>query len=384
MNKAQKLTIELIRYEICGVSVSDELLSDINEELTEEVYAIALDVDMGYIVASALSKLGLLFGDAKKAFFNEQLVTLYRYEQLKFDLESISSLFEKEGISFIPLKGSVIRNYYPKPEFRTSCDIDILIHKEDLARARELLEKELGFVYNDKCGHDISFWSPAQTEIELHHTLFEHDYKEKEQLDRVWEYARLEDGKKFKYELDKAFFMFYHIVHIAKHIRSGGCGLRPFLDLCILEDKWEYDREAFNSMILEASLTKFTQGIFDITNMWFGTKDEKEISNLMASYIFSAGAYGNIENQVAVSQNKTGSKLKTILRRVFMPYKNLKIIYPVIGKYPVLTPLFEVVRWFRIIFKDKAKKQIAILKHNSNLTDEKKKEVADLFKSLGI
>jgi len=383
MKQSQKLLIELIRYEISGVPVSEELLSALNEQLIEDVYTISLDVDMGYIVASALSKLNLLSSEAKAAFFNEQLATLYRYEQLKYDLESISTLFEEEGICFIPLKGSVIRDYYPKPEMRTSCDVDVLIHKKDLDRAALLFEERLGYVFDDKCGHDISFYSPAQTKIELHHTLFEHDYEEKEQLDRVWEYAHCAEGYQYKYELDKAFFMFYHIVHIAKHIRTGGCGLRPFADLHILQKKFGYDKNAFDLLISGAGLDKFTKGIFDVADMWFGEMKENPLSDLMASYIFSAGAYGGIENHVAISRNRYG-KVKMVFKRIFMPYRQLKKAYPVIDKHPILTPVYEVVRWCRIVFKDKAKKQLAIIKQNNNLTNEKKKEVADLFTILGL
>lgn len=384
MNLSQKLTIELIRYEISSVPVDESLLSAVNDELIEEVYTLAVKIDMGYIVASALSKLGLLSNEAKSAFFTEQLATVYRYESLKYDLESISQLFEREGIVFVPLKGSVIRRYYPKPEMRTSCDVDVLVHAEDLKRGRELLEKELGFIYNAKCGHDISFWSPTQTEVELHHTLFEHDFDEKEQLDKVWDYAHPEEGHQYKYELDKAFFMFYHIVHMAKHIRSGGCGLRPFLDLAILEEKFDYDKAAFGALIAEAGLTRFTQKIFDITHMWFGTMDHDEAYELMAEYIFGGGAYGSLENQVAQTQAKAGSRFKSIVSRVFISRRELGVMYPVIQKCPVLTPVYEVVRWCRIIFKDKAQKQIAIIKHNSTITYEKKHQVSDLFEHLGL
>ena len=384
MNDIQKFTIELIRYEICNIPVDSHLVSIADDEMLEAVYDFAIKIDMGYIVASALSKLNLLSSEAKAAFFNEQLATVYRYEALKYDLESISNLFEENEIVFVPLKGSVIREYYPKPEMRTSCDIDILVHKSDLKKGRVLLEDNLGFVYNDKCGHDISFWSPTQTEIELHHTLFEHDFDEKEQLDKVWDYTQSVDGYKYKFELDKAFFMFYHIVHMAKHVRSGGCGVRPLLDLVILEEKFGYDKDAFQKMIFDAGLETFTQKMFDVAHMWFGTTEHDETSELMAEYVFGAGAYGSVENQVARTQSKESSKFKSVFFRIFISTKELGTMYPVVAKYPVLTPLFEVVRWFRIIFKDKAKKQMAIIKHNATMDKTKIDKVDRLFSNLGL
>ena len=115
MNLAQKLTIQLIRYEIAGISVDKELTDAVDDDVVASVYKIANEQELVYIVASALSKLGLLSGEAREAFFNDQLVTIYRLEMLKHELESISKVFEEASIHFIPLKGSVLRNFYPRP-----------------------------------------------------------------------------------------------------------------------------------------------------------------------------------------------------------------------------------------------------------------------------
>lgn len=384
MNLEQKLTIQLIRSEIAGIPVDSELINAVTHDVIESVYIFSIELDVAYIVGSALSKLGLLSGDDKTAFFNQQLGSLYRYEQLNHELDSVSNLFESEEIKFIPLKGSVIREYYPKPEMRTSCDVDVLIHKEELSRARKLFEEKLNFVYNDKCGHDISFWSPANVEVELHHTLFEHDFDEKEQLDKVWQYATPCEGFTHKHELDKAFFMFYHIVHMAKHVRSGGCGIRPFLDLVILEDKFGYDKDAFMELISKAGLETFTKKVFDVAHMWFGTMEPDETSDLMAEYVFGAGAYGSIENQVARNRSKGKSKFKSILSRVFISRRELEVMYPTVKAYPILTPVFEVVRWGRIVFKDKGQKQMEIIKQTATLDQNKIDAVSKLMDNLGL
>lgn len=384
MKTSQKLTIELIRYAITGIPVDSKLLDAISDELLEEVYSLADSQDVVYIVGYALSKLNLLQGNIKDKFFKEQLVTLYRYESIVHELDSVSDLFEKNAIQFIPLKGSVIRQYYPKPEMRTSCDIDILIHKEDIGKASELLKEYLDYVYDDKCGHDISFYSPTETKLELHHTLMEYDYKEKEILDKVWEYAHVENGYKYKHVLDGAFFMFYHIVHMAKHLRGGGCGTRYFLDLHILKKKFAYSNDKLQLLLSDANLTPFADGVFHASDVWFGDVAADKTTEILLTHIFSAGAYGSIENQVAVSQIRNGSKVKVLVKRVFMPYKQLKIIYPIIEKHPVLTPWYEVVRWGRIIFKDKAKKQMSVIRHNFTISDEKRDDVASLFEHLGL
>lgn len=69
---------------------------------------------------------------------------------MKSAFRDICSIFDKIKIAYIPLKGAVIRPYYPYDSMRTSCDIDILIHEEDLELAiKNLIEK--GY----KCGEKI-------------------------------------------------------------------------------------------------------------------------------------------------------------------------------------------------------------------------------------
>ena len=384
MTLQHKLTIQLIRYEIAQIPVDQALLDSVTDDVLSLVYQFSVEQDVAYIVGCALNKLGLLSGDIKAAFFNEQLASVYRCEQLMHELQCVCSLFEAEQIPFVALKGSVIRKFYPKPEMRVSCDTDILIHKENLEKASELLKNTLGYEYDDKCGHDISFYSPSQSKLELHHTLLEYDFKGKEVLDKVWEHTYLADGFNYNYEFDKEFFMFYHFVHMAKHMQTGGCGLRLFLDTYILKNELGYDASKLSDMLSKSQLSKFAEGIFKTAEVWFGTDAEDDFTLLMADYVFDSGLYGSVKNHVALSQAKNGSRFKTLVKRIFMSYSSLKIIYPIIEKYPILTPVFEVVRWFRIIFKDKAKKQMAVIKHNASISEEKRNQVATLLKNLEL
>ena len=384
MNSAQKLTIQLIRYEIAGIPVDTALMEEVNDDVIASVYRIASEQELSYVVANALSKLGLLSGDAKEAFFTEQLVTVYRLEMLRHELASISQIFEDAGISFIPLKGSVIRNYYPKPEMRISCDTDILIHPEDLERAGELLCSKLNYKFEHKGSHDVAYESESGAELELHFRLFENDGIEKDILDRVWDYAVPCDGYAYRLELRPEFFVFYHIFHMAKHIRNGGCGLRPFLDLWIIENKFPYDKEKLSKLLCEAGLERFFEVAHKTAMMWYGTQESDDMTELLEEYIFNAGIYGNFENMAAVSVVRSGGKVKALMGRIFLPHKLLKHQFPVLEKYPVLTPFYEVKRWVRIIFKDKAKNQMEIARHNNSLSDEKRQKMEKLVDYLGI
>lgn len=53
---------------------------------------------------------------------------------------SLSSLLDEHGIEAVVLKGHSIAQYYPIPEHRFSCDLDLLVAGDDWERACEILE----------------------------------------------------------------------------------------------------------------------------------------------------------------------------------------------------------------------------------------------------
>ena len=137
----------LLRYEIC----SGEPLSDGERELAcaniDALYRLSKSHDTEHLVADALSRQGLLSGDgeAVKRFQKAQMLALLRYERINYDYREICRTLEDAGIEFLPLKGAIIRELYPQPWMRTSCDIDILVHEESLDAAIAVLCEKLAF-----------------------------------------------------------------------------------------------------------------------------------------------------------------------------------------------------------------------------------------------
>ena len=86
-------------------------------------------------------------------------------------LEQMRLSFPALQIPFLPLKGSLLRSMYPKPEMRTMCDLDILLHKEDLEKAGQWL-KENGFEQEEGFDHDVPYTKLPYLHVELHYRLF--------------------------------------------------------------------------------------------------------------------------------------------------------------------------------------------------------------------
>ena len=66
-----------------------------------------------------------------------------------------------------------------------------------------------------------------------------------------------------------------------------------------------------------------------------------------------------------------------------MPYRLLKIRYPIVERCPLLLPFFEVVRWISFIFgkKDRVKKE---LNSTRGITSEDTRELLDFLSSVGL
>ena len=376
MTNAQKLTLQLIRYELNETPVDNSLIANVDDALLQEIFRISSQHDVGYMVGSALHKLNLLTPEAQEGFFTEQLASMYRYERIKYETDCIVELFENEGIDFI---------LYPKPEMRMSCDLDILVHSEDADRAGEALKEKLSFSFESKCGHEINWLSPSGLKAEIHFTLLERDYKQRYILDDVWNYAKPIDIEKHQHVLTNEFFIFYHISHISKHLLHGGCGIRQFLDLLLINEKLSCDKEVLDDMLETAGLSEFSKVASDISKVWFSGETPVKLPDGIEEYIMDGGSYGNFENNIAIDKSERGkSKFKIILERVFASRQTIKNLYPKAEKYPVLIPYYEVVRWCRIIFKDRIKHQSKMIKAIVNTSDQKQAYVDELMKKIGL
>ena len=65
-----------------------------------------------------------------------------------------------------------------------------------------------------------------------------------------------------------------------------------------------------------------------------------------------------------------GSKLKYMLSRIFLPYDSLKKIYPILNKRRILTPIYEVFRWFTFVFRDSKSRKYGELSASKESLDD--------------
>ena len=374
-----------IRAAITETKLNAEDRALFSKALLPEYYALAKKHDVAHLVAHAIIENDLL-GEKSRALDNTVMTAVLRCEQLGYELTQLCAFFEEEGIDFLPLKGSVLRDRYPESWMRTSCDIDILVKEADLDRARDRLVEKRGYRYEAKGEHDISLFLNERIHLELHYALIGDGIAKKssEVLKNIWRYTNIKSGKAHWHELSDEAFYFYHVAHAAKHFEQGGCGIRPLIDLYILDKMENTDVEKRNALLCEGGLEKFTAVIRKLSRVWFQGEDHDAISQKAEQYILNGGVYGNIENAIAIQQQKKGGRFRYALSKIFLPYNVIKFHYPILEKHRWLTPLMQIRRWFKLVFCGHAKRSLRHLKLNQNLSNEEAIATQQFLDELGL
>ena len=376
--------MKLIANEVCEKEI-DKTQFDFSDDDLKRLYCLSKSHDLAHLVGDALIKNNLISNGEIKSKFEKQIMTaVYRYENINYELNRLKQVINEAEIPFICLKGSVIRQYYPEPWMRTSCDIDILVHEDDLLRTVTLLNEKLSYKTEGKGSHNVSLFSQGGVHLELHYTLIESDISDKADrvLENVWEYAFPAD--KYEYSLTDEMFYYYHIAHMAKHFQIGGCGVRPFIDIWVLNHRLTFDEEKRESLLKNGGLLIFAKQCEKLAEVWFGAGEHTEVTRKLEIYILGGGVYGNVNNRVAVQQVKKGGKFKYALSRIWLPYDVLKFYYPSLEGKKILLPFYEIRRWGKLLFKGGVKRSINELSINSSTTPEQRKQMSTLLYDLGL
>ena len=157
-------------------------------------------------------------------------------------------------------------------------------------------------------------------------------------LDSVWQACAPEVPGGYRYKMTNEMFMFYHIVHMANHFVYGGCGVRPFLDLWLLEKKMDFDREELVRLFKQTSLESFYVSACALASVWMDNLPHSDITAQMEQFILTGGVYGTVSNSATIKAAKGQSKLRSFMKLMFLSRENLEITYPRLKKHPILLP----------------------------------------------
>lgn len=376
--EADTLFLALIRSCMTGTDLSQEEKAAVTFPLFKQTLLMGRKQDLGHLIYVAAERQGVLpipADERERDFLNfaerQKDMATVRYIDLDTETAHIRSVLTRIGVEHIFLKGAVLRDLYPEPWLRTSCDIDVLVHRQDLPRAVEALTADGYTRTGDVQYHDVVLQC-GRVCLELHHNIMENTASLDTVLARVWEYAELTDG--CEKTLQTPFFVFHQVAHAAYHFIHGGIGFRPFIDLWLLEQQG-YDEEKVRALCREAGIERFFDRMRTINACCFDNMPLDANSRDVLDFVVCAGDYAAVDSgdRAAMRAGQT-KRWRQIFRYIFVPYRELITIYPA-ARHRILVPFFQVRRWFDRLFVQKkgkaARRRMRQMRSHDRATLEK-------------
>lgn len=397
MKQVLNIFMALLKSEIANVPLNPQQLEWVSGGIMSKLYAISEKHDLLHVIAVALKKAGIIkrddffwktdsgsVNDVTQNFVLGLYYALHCYENMKYEEEQIKALFERESITFVLLKGSSIGRYYHEPWLRLSSDIDILVREEDLERAKQVLISNLNYKVRKYNYHDISMYSPKGFHLELHFQILENEKKIDGLLERVWDYVFPLQNEMCQSVMSNEYMMFYIYAHMYYHFIHGGCGIKYFADVWVLENNMCYNRAEVEQMCQTCEISTFVYYVKKLSRVWFENEEHENVTRKMESYVLAGGVFGDLNSKVLVSKTKTKGRMGYLWQRVFIPYNELKILNSCLEKYPILYPIYLVMRWCKIFDKNISRKAYEEIVLNQKINQTEVDELKRLFEELKL
>lgn len=344
------------------------------QETFQEVLDIAKAQDIYLLVLEGIKKAG---GVLSSEIEKNASVSIFKYFQNEYMFERTKELLAEQRIPFMSLKGVAIRDMYPQPWMRNSCDVDILVHEKDLLRAMHSLTA-MGFTTDEKRNyHDITLHYGI-THLELHFNICENIPRIDKTLSQVWKYA--EPISDYEYREKIEFFVYHQVAHLLYHFLRGGCSLKQFIDLWLLRKNESYEEEKLKPLLAAGRLERFYAVICEITDIWFNGKAQTPLSREIENLVIKGGLTQMGYNSDIVSITVGGGIYRYVLDSLFLPLREMKRIYPSLEKYPLLLPFYYMKRAWTKSIGNERDRTISILKARS----ETQSDVEDLMREIGL
>ena len=200
------------------------------------VYEAAQNHKLAAAAGMALESAGIRNG----AFVQAVAKAMRKNALLDADRAELTRKLEEAGIWYMPLKGAILKDLYPRFGMREMADNDILV---DATRAQDVgrIMQELGFeVKETGKGHHDEYTKPPVSNFEIHRMLFSGLDSEPCHLYYREMEKRLipdKDGS-FGRHFSTDDLYLYLTAHEYKHYRHGGTGIRSLLDTYVFLRKY--------------------------------------------------------------------------------------------------------------------------------------------------
>lgn len=221
--------------------------------------------------------------------------------------DALAALFAEHDIVYVVLKGSAAAVYYPKPEYRSMGDIDVIVAERDYDRALALLRENGYKEKNAEAGGRDRTFKRYGVLFEIHHRFSYGDHQRDTALDRIIaegiEAHEVHEAQEGMYcALPHKENGLVLLEHINQHLEAG-LGLRQIVDWMMYvnrqlhDEAWPAFREGAEQIglcDLALTVTRLCQiylGLPETGITWCQEADESLCEQLM-EYLFQSGNFG--------------------------------------------------------------------------------------------
>lgn len=372
MEKTSELLIYLMACSLQGTKPEGALLANIDLEVllrlakahsVSAMVCMALEQTDEFQHAAETTRLKWL--DSKnKAVRKNMLLDAERHR--------LEKEFAENGIWYMPLKGSTLKEWYPKFGMREMADNDILFDATRRQQVRDIfVNRGYSIESYNKSNHD-AYEKPPIYNFEMHVALFHEDCSTlQKKYENVVDRLVQDEKLPFRYHFTPEDFYVFVVAHAYKHYSHGGTGIRTLADFYVMNRKlgktldWEYVESELRSLGIldyERDSRKLSQKLFGNTKTVLRSELTEE-ENQMFAYYLGATTYGNLFNQTLHRMQEfqpdgepltTKTKGKYVISRMFPNMEWCKCYAPVVYKFPVLLPFYWV---WRLIYKGITKRK---------------------------
>ncbi len=328
--------------------------------------------------------------------FNQVLgLTVQNFEYKAEGLRVLSDTFCDNGIRHLFIKGAALRPLYPVPEVRTSGDADVIVDKCHLSKAAALL-KEKGF----RIHH--------QTDIEIDMQYHAEEYEIKTQINAINAsstdyFANLFDEKLCNtadgivYSFKPSIHLAYITLHILKHFKSGGAGIRQLCDMDVLLRNTEINLNEYLALCEQLQINKAASVLLAWIKEYFATPIdfdfviEPDLRATMEHVLLDGGTFGYGIGDIGTARlmntmhgkgyNKLSS-VRAVLNLFIVSKEFLQHQYSYVRKHPILLPVAYCSRLRDAIFKRRKQN----IKHIKSMFSDREiaAQMSDMLTELGI
>lgn len=278
----------------------------------------------------------------------------------------------------MPLKGLVLKDFYPDFAMREMADIDVLIDSSRADDVRKIMEKLEFQVKSFGMKNDDDYVKPPISNFEMHRELF-YDKEDKE-LFSYYKNAKRDllikdSDNSFGYHLKAEDFYVYMIAHEYKHYNLGGTGLRSLIDTYVFLNSHHLDMNYVDEECAKIGIDIFEKENRSLSINLFSGINLTEEDLHMLDYILSSGVYGTFDHHIENSISKSGKKINYIIQRIIGPIKKddpygkqFRIRYEKFFKFPVLLPFLPIYRFYNLLKNNpkRIKREFAAMSKTSN------------------